>query len=62
MPRDTQGNGGIAPNILNLDIRWWWVVSFMPWENRPHYLLDRRLGGLQSWSGHGIKEKNPDRN
>jgi hypothetical protein len=24
----------------------------------PKYPLDRRLGGLQSQSGHGVKEKN----
>jgi hypothetical protein len=25
----------------------------------PWYTLDRRLGGLQSRSGHGVEEKNP---
>jgi hypothetical protein len=42
--------------------RWKWVVNFTPWTLYPHgknpwYLLDRRLGGPQSWSGHGGKEK-----
>jgi len=39
------------------------VVSFMPHllysqGKNPWYLLDMRLGGPQSWSGHGGEEKN----
>jgi hypothetical protein len=39
--------------ILNLNIRWRWVVSLMPWSPCPQgksswHSLDRRLGGLQS--------------
>jgi len=38
------------------------VVSFMPWPlypqgKGPWYPLDRRLGGLQSWSGQSGEEK-----
>jgi hypothetical protein len=60
------GSAGIDPRILNLGIRWRWVVSFTP---RPLYLrgkstrhpLDSKPGGLQSWSGSesGGGEKNP---
>jgi len=38
--RAYSGSGGIAPGILNLGIRWMWVVSFTPkplysqWEIR----------------------------
>jgi len=32
-------------------------VSFTPWGKNPWYALDRRLGGPQSWSVHGDKEK-----
>jgi hypothetical protein len=57
------GSGGTAPRILDLDTRWRWVVSF---TTRPLYLqgkstwypLDSRLGGPQSRSGRGGKEKN----
>jgi hypothetical protein len=44
------GSGGIAPCILDLGIRWKWVVSFMPQLLYPPqgkslwYPLDRRLG------------------
>jgi hypothetical protein len=31
---------------------------FYPQEKSPWYPLDRGLGGLQSWSGHGDEEKN----
>jgi hypothetical protein len=39
------------------------VVHFTPWPlypqgKSPWYPLDRRLGGPQSWSGHGGEEKN----
>jgi hypothetical protein len=54
---------GIAPRFLDLGTRWRWLVSF---TTRPlclqgkrfWYPLDRRLGGPQSRSGHGGKEKN----
>jgi hypothetical protein len=56
-------SGGTAPHILNLGTRWRWVVSFTPRPlypqgKSPQYPLDRRLGGLQSRSGRGVKEKN----
>jgi hypothetical protein len=56
-------SGAIAPCILELSTRWSWVVSFMSWPlypqgKSPWYPLDRRLGGLQSWSGHSGEEKN----
>jgi hypothetical protein len=35
-----------------------WVVSFMPWLLYPSYLLHRKLGGPQSWSGYCREEKN----
>jgi hypothetical protein len=55
--------GGIAPRILDLGIRWSWVVSFTPRPlysqgKSPWYPLDRRLGGSQSRSGRGGDEKN----
>jgi hypothetical protein len=51
-----------APCILDLGTRWKWVVSFMPWllyseAKIQQYTMDRRLGGLQSWYGHGSEEK-----
>jgi hypothetical protein len=57
------GNGGIDPSILDLGTRWRWVISFTPRPlypqgKSPRYTLDRRLGGLQSRSGHGGEEKN----
>jgi hypothetical protein len=57
------GIGGIAPCILDLGTRWRWVVSFKPQPiypqgKSPWYPLNSRLGGLQSRSGHGGKEKN----
>jgi len=57
------GSGGIAPRILHLGTRWRWVVSFTPRPLYPHgkrswYTLDRRLGGPESRSGHGVEEKN----
>jgi hypothetical protein len=39
---ETCGSGGIAPHILNLDIRWSWVVSF---TSRPLYPGTRWIGG-----------------
>jgi hypothetical protein len=44
------GSGGIAPCVLNLEIRWIWVVSFThlplyPQGKSPRYPLDRRLSG-----------------
>jgi hypothetical protein len=59
------GSGGIAPRILNLGTGWRWVVSFtlQPLYFRgksPWYLLDRRLAGPQSRSGHGDEEKNSE--
>jgi hypothetical protein len=56
-------NGGIALRIPDFGSRWRWVVSFTPRPlypqgKRPWYPLDMRLGGPQSLSGHGGKEKN----
>jgi hypothetical protein len=50
------GNGCTSPLILHLGTRWGWAVSFLP---RPLYCqgksswqpLNRRLVGLQTWSG-----------
>jgi hypothetical protein len=55
-------SGSIAPCILSLGTRRRWVVSFTPRliyprGNIPLYLLDRWLGGPQSHSGCGGKEK-----
>jgi hypothetical protein len=55
------GSGCIAPRILNLRTRWWWVVNFPPRQFYPRgnirhrYPLDRRLGGHQSLCGRGGK-------
>jgi hypothetical protein len=45
------GSGSIAPHILNLGIRWRWVINLMPQPlylrgKNPQYSLDKRLGGL----------------
>jgi len=41
----------MAPRILNLCIRWRWLVS-------PPYPLDRRLGAFHSWArGGGLKKR-----
>jgi hypothetical protein len=57
------GSGSIAPRILDLCIRWRWVVSFTPRPLYPQgrsacYPLDRRLGWPQSRSGRGGEENN----
>jgi hypothetical protein len=57
------GIGAIGPRILDFGTRWRLVVSFTPRPlylqgKRPRYPLDRRLGGIQSRSGHGGEEKN----
>jgi hypothetical protein len=41
-----------SSTILDLGIRWRWVVSFMPqpfspWGKSPQYPFKRRLGGLK---------------
>jgi hypothetical protein len=50
-----------APNI-NFSTGWKWLASssshFTPKE-QPQYPLQTRLGGFQSPSGYGSKEKNP---
>jgi hypothetical protein len=48
---------------LDIGSRWRWMVSFTsrplyPQGKTPWYLLNRRLGGSQSRSGRGGKEKN----
>jgi hypothetical protein len=57
------GGRGIAPRILDLGIRWRWVVSFTlrllyPQGKSPWYPVDTRLCGSQSRSGHSGEEKN----
>jgi hypothetical protein len=57
-------SGGIAPRILNLVTRWWWVVIFTlrplyPREKSSRHPLVRWLYGPQGQSGHG-GEKNFD--
>jgi hypothetical protein len=57
------GSGCIAPRILDLRTTWKRVVSFTPRQLYPQgkstwYPLDRKLGGPQSRSGHGVEEKN----
>jgi len=57
------GSEGIVPCILDLGVRWRWVVSFTsrplyPQGNSPWHPLDRRLGGLQIRSGRSGEEKN----
>jgi hypothetical protein len=64
MPPGRIGSGGITARILDLGIRWRWVVSFTPrplypQEKGPWYPLDRRLGVPHSRSGSGGEEKNP---
>jgi hypothetical protein len=54
-------SGDIDPCILHT--RWRWVISFTPRPfytqgKSPWYPLHSRLGGPQSRSGHGGKEKN----
>jgi len=56
-------SGGIVPVILDLGIRWRWVVSFTPRPlypqgKGPWYPLDRRLDGTQSRPGHCVEKKN----
>jgi hypothetical protein len=48
--------------IYTNQVRWRWVVSFMPlllypWGKSPWYPFDRRLGRPQSWSGWRGEEK-----
>jgi hypothetical protein len=57
------GSRGIAPHILDFGTRWRWVASFTPRPlysqgKTPWYPLDRTLGGPQSRSGYGGKDKN----
>jgi hypothetical protein len=57
------GSRGIATSLLNLDTRWRRVVNFMPPAalppgKEPRYPLNRRLGGLHSWSELLGEEKN----
>jgi hypothetical protein len=57
------GSGFIASRIIDLGIRWRWVVSFTPRPLYPQgksswYPLDTKLGGPQSRSGRGDEEKN----
>jgi hypothetical protein len=47
-----EGSRGKASLILNLSIRWSWVVNFIPWplyfwSKTPRYPLHKWLGGPQ---------------
>jgi len=35
------------------------AMATSPQGKSPQYPLNRRVGGSQSWSGHGGEEKNP---
>jgi hypothetical protein len=55
-------NADTAPRILKLGARWRWVVSFtlrplFTRGKRPHYPIDRRVGGPQSRCESGGEEK-----
>jgi len=56
------GNGGVAPRIPYLGIRWTRVFTFTPRPLYPRgkshrYSLYKRLGGLQSRFERGDEEK-----
>jgi hypothetical protein len=51
-------SGGIAPCILDLGSFSFTPLPLYPQGKSPWYLLDRRLGGTQSWSGCSGVEKN----
>jgi hypothetical protein len=56
------GSESMAPRIPDLGTIWRWMTNFTsrplyPQSKRQWYPLDRRLGGLQSRSEHGGKEK-----
>jgi hypothetical protein len=58
------GHGGKSLYGLNLGTRYSCIFTLMlqqvySWGKNLQYLLKRRLGGLQSQSEHGGKEKNP---
>jgi hypothetical protein len=53
----------ITAFICNLDARWRWFISFMPWPfytgvKKPQYSFNGRLSGPKSWSGCFGGEKN----
>jgi len=55
-------SGGRTSHIPNPSTRWSWVISFMlqplySFGKSPQYPLDKRLGGTQSCSWFGGKEK-----
>jgi hypothetical protein len=62
MPWKGMRMSGCSDCFLDLSNSWWWVVSFTPQQFYPRgispwFLLDRRLGGHQSWSGwHGAAD------
>jgi len=60
---DMRGSGDVTQNRLNLTTRWEWMTGFTVWllslcRKLPRYLLNRRLGGPQSWTGHFWEERN----
>ena len=55
-------SGGLAPLILNSDIRWKSATSLTPqvlypWGRSPWYPLNRRLGGTKKCFGRLIKQE-----
>jgi hypothetical protein len=62
MPKRHMREWRYSSTILDLGIRWRWVVSFMPWlfnpwKSCPPYPLDRWMGGSQSSYGRCGDEK-----
>jgi len=55
MPGRHIGEWRIAPSIL---LPRNYVEVFTPQGKSPQYPLGRRQGGPQSWSGHGVEQKN----
>jgi hypothetical protein len=62
-PSRPKGEWSYSSTVLDLCTRWRWVDRFTTrplytLRKTPRYLLDRRLGGLQSQSGRGGLLKN----
>jgi hypothetical protein len=63
MPRRRMREWRYSSTMLDLDIRWRWVVSFTPLllyhrGKSTRYPLDMRLSGPQTWSGLCAEEEN----
>jgi len=56
-----RGSRDIAPLVLNLCTRWWWVVSYVPHPlptgKDPSLYIALGLNGPRSWSWHCGKGK-----